>query len=300
MNYNHSEKKKTGYIPHKAAAEFKPTYDWSIMEAEKKFLEKEFSFEVDKVHFNDCIHEMRNLPTESIDMVIADPPFGLNFGEMEVLYNRNSDFVAKGYQDVEIHDYATFCQKWIQELPRVMKDDAGVWIFSGWTNLVDILNALKDNDLTLINHLIWKYQFGVFTKKKFVTSHYHILFAVKNEKNYYFNKIEHYPLDVWEINRGYNRGVKKNATKLPLKVVQRCIDFGSEPGDIVLDPFMGNGTTAVAALGSYRHFLGFEINKALNEIIAKNILDINIGQYYKPYNKRPDELVRKARKKFKT
>ena len=82
-------------------------------------------------------------------------------------------------------------------------------------------------------------------------------------------------------------------------MVQRCIDFGSEPGDLILDPFMGNGTTATAALSSYRHFLGFEINQTLNEIIAKNILDITLGQDYVPYRKRPDELVKRARQKFK-
>ncbi len=298
MNSNHL-KRRNSYVPHKAAAEFKPTYDWSKAEAEKMFLDREYSFEVDKVFFDDCVQELRKLSPESIDMIVADPPFGLNFGEMEVLYNRNSDLVAKGYQDVEISDYSSFCKSWIKELPRVLKEDAGVWIFSGWTNLVDILNALRESNLKLINDIVWKYQFGVFTKRKFVTSHYHILFAVKDEKKYFFNKIEHYPLDVWEINRGYQRGKKKNATKLPIQVVQRCIDFGSEPGDLILDPFMGNGTTAAAALSSCRHFLGYEINHSLNEIIAENILNITLGQDYKQYSKRPDELVEKARQKFK-
>ena len=148
----------------------------------------------------------------------------LNFKEMEVLYNRDSDFVAEGYTDVETDNYTDFTESWIKELPRIMKEDAGVWIFSGWTNLVDILNSLRINKLTLINHIIWKYQFGVFTKRKFVTSHYHLLFAVKDEKNYFFNKIEHYPLDVWEINREYERGTKKNATAMTIvpQLRSRC------------------------------------------------------------------------------
>jgi site-specific DNA-methyltransferase (adenine-specific) len=180
-----------------------------------------------------------------------------------------------------------------------LKDDAGVWIFSGWTNLVDILNSLRDNNLKLINHIIWKYQFGVFTRRKFVTSHYHVLFAVKNEKNYFFNKIEHYPEDVWHFKREYERGVKKNATKLPVDLVLRCIDFGSKPGDVIIDPFMGNGTTAIAAKGSFRHFIGFEINTSLKDVIEKGVEKTEIGQFYVPYSDRPDELVLKARKKFK-
>jgi len=298
MKTSQTKGSKRTYIPHKAAAEFKPTFDWTEAEAMSMFNDRLFTFEVDKIHFDDCIKGMKNLPTECVDLIIADPPFGLNFGKMEPLYNRDSNFVAEGYQDIHIENYMDFTDKWISELPRLMKDDAGVWIFSGWTNLVDILNALRDNNLTLINHIIWKYQFGVFTRRKFVTSHYHVLFAVKNEKSYFFNKVEHYPEDVWNFKREYERGTRKNATKLPLEVVLRCIDFGSKPGDLVLDPFMGNGTTAVAAKGSFRHFLGFEVNQTLSDIIEKSIKQTSLGAFYIPYSEKPDELVRKARKKF--
>ena len=298
MKKTQSKRKSKGYIPHKAAAEFEPTMDWSVEEANELYLSRIFAFEVDKVFFKDCIEGMRDIPAESINMLIADPPFGLNFGEMETLYNRDSELVAEGYQDVTLDDYARFTEKWISEIPRLLKSDAGVWIFSGWTNLADILNSLKRNKLTLINHIIWKYQFGVFTRRKFVTSHYHILFAVKDEKEYYFNKIEHYPQDVWEINREYDRGVPKNATKLPLEVVHRCIDFGSRPGDLILDPFMGNGTTAIAAKSSFRHFLGFEINLKLKDIIEKSTDKTTLGSNYIPYSDKPDELVRKARERF--
>ena len=294
-----SKGKKGTYIPHKAAAEFKPTMDWTREEAAQEYENRLFTFDVNKIHYIDCINGMKDLPSESIDMLIADPPFGINFGEMEPLYNRNSDFVAKGYKDVQLENYTTFTEKWISEVPRLLKDDAGVWIFSGWTNLVDILNSLRDNNLKLINHIIWKYQFGVFTRRKFVTSHYHILFAVKNEKNYFFNKIEHYPEDVWHFKREYERGGKKNATKLPVDLVLRCIDFGSKPGDVIMDPFMGNGTTAVASKGSFRHFLGFEINTSLRDVIEKGISKTEVGQFYIPYSERPDEIVLKARKKFK-
>ncbi|MHA2255349.1 MAG: DNA-methyltransferase [Candidatus Heimdallarchaeaceae archaeon] len=298
MKNTQTRKKSRGYIPHKAAAEFQPTEDWSVEEAKELFLSKIFTFEVDRTFYTDCIEGMQELPSESINMVIADPPFGLNFGEMETLYNRDSDLVAEGYQDVKMDNYTEFTEKWISELPRLLKQDAGVWIFSGWTNLVDILNSLKRNKLKLINHIIWKYQFGVFTKRKFVTSHYHVLFAVKDDKEYFFNKIEHYPQDVWEVNREYDRGIQKNATKLPLEVVHRCIDFGSRPGDLVLDPFMGNGTSAIASKRSFRHFLGFEINSKLQNIIEQNITNTDLGSSYIPYSDKPDELVRKARERF--
>ncbi|MHA1222841.1 MAG: DNA-methyltransferase [Candidatus Heimdallarchaeaceae archaeon] len=268
---------------------FKPTYNWSKVEAKELYQSRVFPFEVDRVEYRDCISGMQDLPSESIDMIIADPPFGLNFNGREPIYNRNKNNVIEGYKEVKIVDYSNFTDSWIKELPRIMKREAGVWIFSGWTNLKDILIALEKYKLHIINHIIWKYQFGVFTRKKFVTSHYHILFAVKQKRDYFFNKVEHYPLDVWEIKRDYHSRQKKNATKLPVKVVQRCIDFGSKPGDLVLDPFMGNGTTAVACKGSFRHFYGFEINKVSEEIIKYNIEQATEGEAYTPYSQRKQE-----------
>ncbi len=92
-----------------------------------------------------------------------------------------------------------------------------------------------------------KYQFGVFTRKKFVTSHYHIIYVVKNPLSYTFNKVEHYPEDVWSIKREYWKGRQKTPTKLPSELVRKILDFSSNPGDIVLDPFLGSGTVAVVS-----------------------------------------------------
>ncbi|TFF87340.1 MAG: site-specific DNA-methyltransferase [Promethearchaeota archaeon] len=238
---------------------------------------------------------MRKLPDSCLDLIIADPPFGIEFNGKGTQYNRDADLVVEGYQEIE-GNYTNFTYKWISELPRIMKDSGSAFIFSGWTNLSDILNALENSDLVTINHIIWKYQFGVFTKNKFVTSHYHVLFVVKNEKDYYFNKIEHYPLDVWEINRTYSPGEKKNSTKLPSEVVSKCINFCSKPGDLIFDPFMGNGTTAVCAKANFRHYLGFEVNKNLQKIIEFNLNTVKIGENYKPYRTylpAKDEIIEK-------
>ncbi|MBI2183932.1 MAG: site-specific DNA-methyltransferase [Thaumarchaeota archaeon] len=240
---------------------------------------------------------MRKLPSESVDMVVADPPFGLDFTGKESIYNRDYRLVRDGYKEVQ-GDYQQFSERWICELPRIMKKTSSAWIFSGWTNLGDVLNAVRKSGLTLINHIIWKYQFGVFTTKKFVTSHYHILFLVKS-REYYFNKIMHYPLDVWEINRTYRVGEQKNSTKLPEELIIRCIDFTTRPGHLVLDPFMGNGTTAVAAKGTFRHYLGFELNKTMRDVIDANVGSVRLGQFYIPYVERPDELVLRARRRFR-
>ncbi len=291
------KKRKRRYVPHEAALRFRPTNDWSWEEAQSAYENAEFDFEVDVIYYEDCIPAMDRLPDECIDVIVADPPFGIEFNGRETVYNRDSDLVVEGYQEIR-QDYAEFTNAWISRLARILKPSGSAWVFSGWTNLRDVLDAIDASGLTLINHIIWKYQFGVFTRRKFVTSHYHLLFLVKDPTRYYFNKIEHYPLDVWEINRTYLRGQVKNGTKLPESLVMRCIDFTSRPGDLVLDPFMGNGTTAVACKGSFRHYLGFEINPRMREVIERNLSLVEPGAFYVPYSQRRDPLVEKARRKF--
>ncbi len=274
--------RKNKYVPGLAALNFKPTYDWKIEEAKNLFKNIKHSIPANEISYSDCISGMKILPDESIDLIIADPPFGINFNGRENFYNRKKEYVAKGYSEIN-EDYGNFTDLWISKIPRIMKQTSSAYIFSGWTNLFEVLSAIKKTKLTLINHIIWKYQFGVFTKHKFVSSHYHVLFLVKNPKDYFFNKIDHYPEDVWNIPRIYRPGQKKNGTKLPENVVSRCINFSSKPGDIILDPFMGNGTTAVCAKANFRNYVGFEINREMKDIIEKNVNNIMIGEEYKPY-----------------
>jgi len=288
--------RKNKYIAGLAAFYFKPTYPWTLKQTKEMYYEK-FSEEYNKIFYEDCIEGMKKIPAESVDLIIADPPFGLKFNGKESIYNRDSNLVLEGYQEVKQSEYYNFSKAWISELPRLMKNTSSAVIFSGWTNLLEVLTAVNETGLHLMNHIIWEYQFGVFTKRKFVSSHYHILWIVKSPKNYFFNKIEHYPLDIWKISRKYKRGEKKNGTRLPYELVSRCIHFLSEPGDVILDPFMGNGTSAVCAKGTYRYFIGFEINKYLKSIIDIEISKIKEGQLFMPYSEiKPN--VKALKKKY--
>ncbi len=282
MNEKDPGEKKRKYVPGLALLEFEPTYDWSIEEARRFYDSASSPMDVDAILYQDCIDGMKALPEACIDLIVADPPFGIDFSGKESLYNRKSELVVDGYQEIT-EDYDQFTQAWIQELPRIMKDHASAYIFSGWTNLEDVLAAIRHAGLNLVNHIIWKYQFGAFTTQKFVSSHYHILFLSKNENQRFFNKIEHYPEDVWTIPRTYLQGQKKNGTKLPEDVVSRCIHFSSKPGDLVLDPFMGNATTAICAKMHYRHYLGFEINEEMKSVQNHNLDQIKVGEHYRPY-----------------
>ncbi|MGB9589589.1 MAG: DNA-methyltransferase [candidate division WOR-3 bacterium] len=211
-----------------------------------------------RIHQGDCREMLGQVPSESIDLVIADPPFGIDFRGKPSNYNRTAGRVVEGYRE-EGENYLEFSRAWISHLPGLLKETGSAFIFSGWNNLKEVLIAIDETGLITINHLIWKYQFGVYTRKRFVTSHYHILFTVKNPVKYKFHKIDRYPEDVIVIKREYWTGKAKTPTKLPLALVEKLILYATDPGDLVLDPFMGSGTTAIAALKTGRRFLGFEV-----------------------------------------
>ncbi|MFN0036388.1 MAG: DNA-methyltransferase, partial [Saprospiraceae bacterium] len=119
----------------------------------------------------DCIAGMaRHLPDASIDLVITDPPFGIDFQAKRGNYNRKGSRVLEGYNEVKGNDYLQFTRDWLAEVKRVLKPDGSIYIFSGWNYLKDLLTAIDEQELTLINHLVWKYQFGLVTKRKYVTS----------------------------------------------------------------------------------------------------------------------------------
>jgi site-specific DNA-methyltransferase (adenine-specific) len=221
--------------------------------------ERRGPFSLDEVYLGDALELMPEVPSGSIDLIVTDPPFAIDFKARKGNYNRTSERVLEGYREIDSSDYLSFTTQWLGEAFRLLTASGSVYVFSGWSNLKDILIGLDAAGFTTINHLIWKYQFGVFTKKKYVTSHYHILFAVKNPKHYTFNKIDHYPEDVWEINREYWKGRVKTPTKLPVKLVQKILRYSSNEGDLVFDPFLGSGTVAVASASLNRRYLGFEI-----------------------------------------
>ena len=100
--------------------------------------------------------------------------------------------VMEGYNEILPENYYQFSYDWISEANRILKESGSMYIFSGWNNLKDILIAIDNVGLTVVNHIIWKYQFGVVTKNKFVTSHYHCLYVCKNPKKRKFYSFSRY------------------------------------------------------------------------------------------------------------
>ena len=233
---------------------------------------------MNKIYDKDCIIGMKTIPDETIDLVVTDPPFAINFKAKKANYNRTASRVLSGYNEINVEDYYKFTNNWMRQVKRVLKKSGSMYVFSGWNNLKDILTALDVNGFTTINHIIWKYQFGVVTAKKFVTSHYHCLFVCKNDKMRKFfpysrfkknaktsdGKSLHYrdKEDVWIIKREYWTGDDKTPTKLPAEIIKKILQYSSEKNDLILDPFLGSGQVAVISKMLGRKYLGFEIIKS--------------------------------------
>ena len=243
----------------------------------------------------DCMEGARkHLKSNSIDLIISDPPYGINGDKLDKHYNRDESNVLDGYVDVPEKEYPEFSERWINEAARVLRPGGSIYIVSGYSHLRHILNALANTSLQEINHIIWKYNFGVYTSRKYISSHYHILYCVKPGENATFNTNAFYAdyeksgnggsmnyldrEDVWVINREYKPGQVKNKNELPKALLTKMILYSSNTDDMVCDFFLGSFSTAKVAIGLGRKACGFELNSNAFDYQIKEIEKIKPGE----------------------
>jgi len=243
--------------------------------------------EFNKIYNLDCLEGLKLIKKGSIDLVITDPPFAINFKARRNNYNRTTARVLEGYNEISQEDYFDFTIKWMDGVYKALKESGSMYVFSSWNNLKDILNALDEIGFITVNHIIWKYQFGVVTKKKYITSHYHCLYVCKNEEKRKFFPYSRYGKeekdcnggslsykdreDVWIIQREYWTGDLKTPTKLPAELIKKILQYSSEEGDVILDPFLGSGQVAVVSKMMKRQYIGFEIVKEYYDFALKRL-----------------------------
>lgn len=240
----------------------------------------------------DCLEGMRRIPSEIIDLSVTSPPYN----------------IGKEYEDIlSVDEYILWCSEWMSELHRLSKKDGSLWLNVGYLEVenkglaVPIPYLLWDKtEFYLIQEIVWNYSAGVACKKRLSPRNEKILWYVKNPENYKFNldeirdpnvkypnqkkngKLKCNPLgknpsDVWQIPKvtsGKNRSSKErmdHPAQFPLEMIDRIIKAGSNPGDTIIDPFMGSGTTAISALKNGRKVIGFEKNSDYINIIANRI-----------------------------
>ena len=242
----------------------------------------------------DCVSgARRHIASDSVDLIITDPPYGIGGDDLHQHYNRDEDYVIDGYVEIPASEYGEFSRDWIREAERILRPGGSIYIVSGYTNLYHILKALRETGLEEINHIIWKYTFGVYTSRKYVSSHYHILYYQKPGRPRRFNLESRFGLgekdpdggslnyqdreDVWIINREYKPGQIKNKNELPTALLTKMIQYSSTEGDLVCDMFLGGFSTAKVAIGLGRRAVGFEISPEIFAARADDLKTIRPG-----------------------
>ncbi len=214
----------------------------------------------------DCLLELRTLPSESVDLIVADPPYNLGKN-----YGNNHDL--RGFRD-----YLEFTETWLTESKRILKPNGSIYVFMG-VRFVSYLYDVLDQRLGFFfnSWITWHYTQGMGKTKGFSPRHEDILFFTKSEDfefgldavripQKYFrarnNMTGANPGDVWEFSHVHysNPEREDHPTQKPEALIARIVLASSKEGGVVLDPFSGSGTTLRVCQQLNRHCIGIELN----------------------------------------
>lgn len=242
-----------------------------------------------RVFCEDALAGMARIPDGAIDLIVSDPPYGLGKD-----YGNDSDKLEAGA-------YLRWMEQWIEAALPKLKPNGSLYIFLTWRYSPEVFVMLKQR-MTMVNEIIWDRRVPSMggSTRSYTSVHDTIGLFVK-QKGYYFDldairipydaetkkarsrsifvgskwlEMGYNPKDVWSVSRLHREHPERadHPTQKPLEIVERMIKASCPPGGIVLDPFMGTGTTAVAAQRCGRQFVGFELNPDYCEIITRRLL----------------------------
>ncbi|MGZ8415571.1 MAG: DNA methyltransferase [Methyloceanibacter sp.] len=232
---------------------------------------------LDRIIVGDCIGELALLPEASIDLVFADPPYNLQLNN-ELLRPDNSrvDAVDDAWDKFgSFAAYDAFTRDWLSACRRVLKPSASLWVIGSYHNIFRVGAILQDLGFWVLNDVVWRKSNPMpnFRGRRFTNAHETLIWASMGPKaRYTFNYEAMKALNedlqmrsdwLFPICSGSERlreecGRKTHPTQKPEALLHRILLASSHPGDVVLDPFLGSGTTAVAAKRLGRHFIGIE------------------------------------------
>jgi len=231
-----------------------------------------------RILVGDCVAEMAALPAASVDLVFADPPYNLQLrGDLKRPDDSRVDAVDDAWDKfASFADYDAFTRAWLIACRRVMKPAATLWVIGSYHNIFRVGATLQDLGFWILNDVVWRKTNPMpnFRGRRFTNAHETLIWAARDEdsRRYTFNyealKAGNEDIQVrsdWTIPlcTGEERlkngdGSKLHPTQKPEALIARAILAASRPGDVVLDPFLGSGTTGAVAKRLGRQFIGIE------------------------------------------
>ncbi len=241
----------------------------------------------------DCIDQMNSLPESSVDLVFADPPYNLQLkGNLHRPDNSMVDAVDDHWDQFDSFAiYDEFTREWLKAARRVLKPNGAIWVIGSYHNIFRVGAELQNQGYWLLNDVVWRKSNPMpnFRGKRLTNAHETLIWASKSEgAKYTFNYEALKALNegvqmrsdwVLPICNGHERlknekGDKAHPTQKPESLLHRILVATTNPGDVVLDPFFGTGTTGAVAKKLGREFIGIEREAEYRAVAEKRLSEV--------------------------
>lgn len=250
---------------------------------------------LNQIVVGDCIESMNALPANSVDLIFADPPYNLQLGgDLTRPDNSHVDAVNNAWDKFDsFAAYDEFTRAWLKAARRILKDDGAIWVIGSYHNIFRVGAAIQDLGFWILNDVVWNKANPMpnFKGTRLTNAHETLIWASRSEKQkkYTFNydalKTANDDVqmrsDWWTmpICSGGERmknddGRKSHPTQKPEALLHRIIVGTTNPGDVILDPFFGTGTTGAVAKLLGRHFIGLERDADYIDVATRRIANV--------------------------
>lgn len=250
---------------------------------------------LDQIMAGDCIEVMNSLPEASVDLIFADPPYNLQLrGDLHRPDNSRVDAVDDDWDQFgSFAEYDRFTRDWLAAARRVLKPTGAIWVIGSYHNIFRLGAELQNQGFWMLNDVVWRKANPMpnFRGKRLTNAHETLIWASKTEgAKYTFNYEALKALNegvqmrsdwVLPICTGHERlkdeqGDKAHPTQKPESLLHRVLVGTTNPGDVVLDPFFGTGTTGAVAKKLGRHYIGIEREESYRKAAQKRLDRIRI------------------------
>ena len=247
----------------------------------------------DSILVGDCVKIMQGLEKKSVDCIFADPPYNLQLGgDLHRPNNTKVDAVDDAWDQFDsIKAYDEFTKQWLGEARDLLKDDGTIWVIGSYHNIFRLGYIMQDLGFWILNDIVWRKSNPMpnFRGRRFTNAHETLIWASKSQKSkYYFNydamkslnedlqmRSDWYlPLCTGQERIKDREGKKAHPTQKPESLLYRVLMSSTRPGETILDPFFGTGTTGAVAKSLGRNFIGIEQDKKYAAVAKKRIAEL--------------------------